>query len=106
MRSVEGKVVSEDRRIKATSLHGVRRNRDGGERTIWVFQLLIVKIEKQLVLEDGPTYGSAKVVVTLPRLLGVTVGGVVEVVSRIQGVILEIIIGGTVKLIGSALTDD
>src|SRR6266567_5956388 len=92
----------EEHRIEATSLHGGGRNRDGGERAIWVSQLLIVEIEEQLVLEYGPAYRTAKVVVTLPRLGA----GSVEVVSRIQVVILEIIVGGTVKPIGPAFTDE
>src|ERR1017187_3277752 len=102
MRRVKGQIASEDHRIKATSLHGVGRNRNVGDRAIGVSQLLIVEIEKQLVLDDRPAYRAAEVVVTLLRLGA----GAVEVVSRIQVVVLEIIVGGTVKLIGPALADD
>src|SRR6266853_674677 len=102
MRSVKRKSGSEDCRIEATSLHGGSGNRDGGDRAIWVSQLLIVEVEEQLVLEDRPTDRTAEVVETLPRLGARPV----EVVSRIQGVVLEIIISGTVKLFGSAFADE
>ena len=102
MGSVKRKAVSEHSGIEATSLHGVGRNADRADRTERINQLLIVEIEEQLVLEDRPTDRTAKVVETLPRLGA----GPVEVVSRVQRIILEIIIGSTVKLIGSALADE
>src|ERR1700730_11371946 len=102
MRSVKGQIVSEDRRVKTTRPHVCGRNRNVGDGAIGVFQLLIVEVEEQLVLEYRPAYGGAKIVIALSGL-GT---GRVEVVSCIQGVVLEILIGGTVKLIGSALADE
>src|SRR5215471_15021773 len=97
MASVKGQIASEDCRIKTTSLHGCGWNRNVGDRAIGIFQLLIVEVEKQLVLDDRPAQRHAKIVKTLSGLGAFPV----EVVSRIEGVILEILIGGTVKLIGS-----
>src|SRR5258708_28251266 len=105
MRCVKGKVVAEDGRIETPSFHGVGRiiyARGRDERGIGIDQLLIVEIEEQLVLEDWPTDRAAKVVVTLPPLFA----GSIEVVSRIQVVILEVIVARAVKLIGTALAND
>src|SRR6266567_69550 len=92
----------EDCWIETSRLHGVRGNADRADRTERINQLLIVEIEEQLVLADRTADRAAKVVETLPRLGA----SPVEVVSRVQRIILEIIIGSTVKLIGSALADE
>src|SRR5260370_30053902 len=102
MRSVERKVGSEDRRIKATSLHVRGRNRNRRDLAIGVFQLLIVEIEEHLVLQYRPPNRTAKVVETLLRLGA----SAVEVVSRIHCVVLEVIVERTVELVGPALADD
>src|SRR4029077_12104429 len=102
MRSVKRKVCSEDRRIKTTSLHVRSRKRNCGDLAIGVFQLLIVEVEEQLVLEYRPTNRAAKVIETL-LVFGASP---VEVVSGIQCVVLEVIVKGAVKLVGPALADD
>src|SRR6266852_3226297 len=102
MRSVKCKAGSEDRRIKATSLHVCGRNRNSGDLAVGVFQLLIVEVEEQLVLQDRSADRTAKVVETLLPLGA----SPVEVVSRIHCVVLEVVVEGAVKLIGSALADD
>src|ERR1700677_4807349 len=102
MASVQGQTRSEERRIETTCLHGLSWLRVLGDRVLRVFQLLIVVEEEHFVLQDRPAYRTAEVVVA-HFALGASV---VEVVSRIQGVVLEIVIEGAMKLIGSALADD
>src|SRR5271170_1930274 len=101
MASVKGQTRSKERRIETTRLHGLRWLRVLLDRVLRVFQLLIVVKEEHFVLQDRPADRTAEVVV--PHL---AFGASVEVVSRIQGVVLEIVIEGTMKLIGSALADD
>src|SRR3984885_7180765 len=101
MASVKGQTRSKERRIETTCLHGLSWLRVLGDRVLGVFQLLIVVKEEHFVLQDRPAYRTAKVVVA-----HLTFGAGVEVVSRIQGVVLEIVIEGAMKLIGSALADD
>src|SRR6202034_3728299 len=94
---------SKKRRIETTCLHGWSWFRGNLERAGRVFLLLIVVIEEHFVLQDRPAYRPAEVVVTLPRLRAAGRG--VEVASRIQGVVLEIVIEGAVKLTARALGD-
>src|ERR1700727_80256 len=102
MASVQGQVRSKERRIETTCLHGLRWLRVILDRVLRVEQLLIVVKEEHFVLQDRPAYRTAEVVVA-----HLTFGAsVVEVVSRIQGVVLEIVIEGAMKLIASALADD
>src|SRR5271156_2878998 len=101
MASVKGQTRSKERRIEAPRLHGLRWLRVLLDRVLWVFQLLIVVEEEHFVLQDRPAYRTAEVVVAHFAL-----GAGVEVVSRIQVVVLEIVIEGAMKLIGSALAND
>src|ERR1700733_3748338 len=102
MASVKGQTRSEERRIETTCLHGLRWLRVLLDRVLGIFQLLVVVKEEHFVLQDRPAYRTAEVVVA-HLVLGASA---VEVVSRIQGVVLEIVIEGAMKLIASALADD
>src|ERR1700761_4055267 len=102
MASVQGEARSKERRIKTTCLHGLRWLRVLGDGVLRVFQLLIVVKEEHFVLQDRPAYRTAEIVVA-HSAFGASV---VEVVSRVQGVVLEIVIEGAVKLIASTLADD
>src|SRR5258708_227574 len=106
MGSVELQRVTEGRRIETSGPHGGGGNTDFTERVVRVLQLLIVEIEEQLVLEDRPTDRAAKVIVALLCLRGAVPSRMVEVASRIQGVVLEILVERAVKLIGSILADE
>src|SRR5580658_2117574 len=101
MASVQGQVRSKERRIETTCLHGLRWLRVILDRVLRVEQLLIAVKEEHFVLQDRPAYRTAQVVVA-----HLAFGASVEVVSRVQGVVLEIVIEGAMKLIASALADD
>src|ERR1700721_1994983 len=101
MASVKGQTRSKECWIETTCLHGLRWLRVLLDRVLGIFQLLIVVEEEHFVLQDRPAYRTAEVVVA-----HFTFGASVEVVSRIQVVVLEIVIEGAMKLIGSALADD
>src|SRR5271157_3102977 len=102
MRRIKRKLGSEDRGIEATSLHGFGRHSFDGGRRAWVNQVFEVEIEEHLVLLDRPTYRPAHVVVPLPPL-GT---GRVEEVSRIESVILVVVVGGAVELVRTGFTDE
>src|SRR5882672_7006925 len=109
MGSIKRKNVSvffESCRIETPSPHRSGGNTDRSLRVVRVFQLLVVEIEEQLVLDYRPAEGAAKVVKALLRLCEAVPSGMVEVASRIQGVVLEILVECAVKLIGSALADE
>src|ERR1700722_19740763 len=101
MASVQGQVRSKERRIETTCLHVLRWLRVILDRVLRVEQLLIVVKEEHFVLQDWPANRTAEVVVA-----HLAFGASVEVVSRVQGVVLEIVIEGAMKLIGSAFADD
>src|ERR1700678_193394 len=102
MARVKGQTRSKKHRIETTCLHGWSWLRGLLDSALGVFQLLIVVKEEHFVLQDRPAYRTAEVVVA-----HLTFGAsVVEVVSRIQGVVLKIVIEGAMKLIASALADD
>src|ERR1700679_1380860 len=101
MASVKGQTRSKEPSIETASRHGLSWLRVLGGRVLRIFQLLIVVKEEHFVLQDRPAYRTAEVVVA-----HLAFGASVEVCSRIQGVVLEIVIEGGMKLIGSALADD
>src|ERR1700742_3538522 len=101
MASVQGEARSKERRIKTTCLHGLLWLLVFGGGVLRVFQLLVVVKEEHFVLQDRPADRTAEVVIA-----HLAFGAGVEVVSRVQGVVLEIVIEGAMKLIGSAFADD
>src|ERR1700677_3475966 len=102
MASVKGQTRSKEYRIETTCLHGWSWLRGLLDSALGVFQLLIVVKEEHFVLQDRPAYRTAEVVVAHPAFGA----GTVEVVSRVQGVVLEIVIERAMKLIAPALADD
>src|SRR5580692_3833719 len=101
MGSIKGQSVSKKLRIETTCQHGCSWLRSCPKPAVGVFQLLIVVIEEHFVLQDRSANRPAEVVVTLLRF-----GATVEVGSRIQVVVLDIVIGRAVKFTAPALEDD
>src|SRR5579863_7755044 len=101
MGSIKLQSVSKKRRIEATCLHGCSWLRSRAEPAVGVLQLLIVVIEEHFVLHDRPAQRPAEVVVALLRF-----GASIEVVARIECVVLDIVICGAVKSTAPALEDD
>src|ERR1700677_2722370 len=101
MATVKGQTPSKERRIETSCLHGLRWVRILFHPVLRVFKLLIVVKEEHSVLQDRRAFRTAEVVVA-----HLAFGASVEVVPRIQGVVLEIVIEGAMELIASALADD